>query len=142
MDEVQTLSIYTDGGARGNPGEAALGVYIENEKGVALAAIGKAIGKATNNIAEYRAILEGLNWVIGNKTKMPNLRRINFFMDSNLAASQLNGVFKIKNANLRELLFEAKQNEAKIGIPIYYLHIPREQNKKADRLVNIALDSN
>lgn len=140
MDQTRTLNIYTDGGSRGNPGAAAIGVYIENDLGAVLAAIGKAIGNGTNNVAEYRAILEGLDWIIENKTKMPNLTRINFLMDSNLAASQLNGVYKIKNANLRNLIFAAREKEALIGLPIYYSHIPREENKKADRLVNIALD--
>ena len=141
MDQTNTLNIFTDGGSRGNPGPAAIGLYIENEKGRALAAIGKTIGNGTNNVAEYRAIIEGLDWVIENKAKMPNLSRINFFMDSNLASSQLNGVYKIKNANLRNLLFAAREKEAVISLPIHYSHIPREENKKADRLVNIALDN-
>ncbi len=140
MDQTRTLNVFTDGGARGNPGPAALGVYIENEQGEVLAAIGKAIGNGTNNVAEYCAILEGLDWIIDNKAKMPNLARINFLMDSNLASSQLNGLYKIKNANLRNLIFKAREKEAVIGLPIYYSHIRREQNKKADRLVNMALD--
>lgn len=141
MEQTKTLNIYTDGGARGNPGPAALGVYIENDKGEVLAGIGKQIGHSTNNIAEYSAILEGLDWVIERRDKMPSLSRINFYMDSNLAASQLNGLFKIKNAKLRELLFKAKEKETQIGRPIYYFHVPREQNKKADKLVNMALDN-
>ncbi len=62
-------------------------------------------------------------------------------MDSNLAAMQLNGLYRIKNPGLRVLLFEAREKESQIKIPITYKHIPREQNKKADRLVNIALDN-
>lgn len=141
MSLVTTINIYTDGGSRGNPGEAALGTYIEDESGRELDSIGKTLGIATNNVAEYSAIIEGLRWVRDSKSEMPRLSRVNFFMDSNLAASQLNGFYKIKNPNLRQLYFEAKKIEAEINLPIYYKHIPREENKKADRLVNMALDN-
>lgn len=141
MSLNKIINIYTDGGSRGNPGEAALGTYIEDESGTELKSIGKTIGIATNNVAEYSAIIEGLRWIRDNKNKNPQIIRINFFMDSNLAASQLNGLYRIKNSNLRELFFEAKKIEAEINIPIYYQHIPREENKKADKLVNLALDN-
>ncbi len=141
MDQSKSLNIYTDGGSRGNPGPAAIGVYIENEKGKALAQIGKALGVTTNNIAEYKAILEAWLWIVEQKNLMPNLFKINFFMDSNLAASQLNGLYKIKNAGLRELLFLIRERESQINMPVYYSHIPREQNTRADRLVNMALDN-
>lgn len=141
MDQTKILNIYTDGGSRGNPGPAALGVYIENETGTILAAIGEAIGNGTNNVAEYSAITAGFSWAIQNKNKMPHLLRINFFMDSQLATQQLNGIYKVKNPKLREFIFLIKQKEAEMGIPVYYSHIPREENKKADKLVNMALDS-
>ena len=141
MDQANTLNIYTDGGSRGNPGPCALGVYIENDQGLFLDQISKTLGINTNNFAEYSAIVEGLSWVLSHKEQMPGLFRVNFFMDSNLAASQLNGLYKIKSAKLRELFFSAKEKEAQLKIPVYYSHIPREQNKKADRLVNIALDN-
>ena len=142
MDQTNSLNIYTDGGSRGNPGPSSLGVYIENDKGMILDEISSYLGVTTNNIAEYSAILAGLNWIVENKTQMPNLTKINFFMDSQLAMSQLNGLYKIKNPKLRELLFEARKKEAEIGLTIRYSHIPREQNKKADALVNKALDRN
>ena len=141
MDQTTILNIYTDGGSRGNPGPAALGVYIQNQDGTVLARIGKTIGIATNNIAEYSAIVEGWSWILSNKEKMTSLRRINFFMDSNLAASQLNGLYKIKNANLRVLLFSIREKASEIDSQAYYTHIPREQNKQADSLVNMALDN-
>jgi len=140
MNQTRILSIYTDGGARGNPGPAAIGVYITSEQGKLIAEIGKKIGDQTNNVAEYRAILEALDWVGKNIQKFSNLLRINFFMDSNLAASQLNGIYKVKNPNLRILLFEIRQKEAELNLPISYVHIPREKNIKADKLVNMALD--
>lgn len=141
MDQTKSLNIYTDGGSRGNPGPAALGVYIENDHGVTLDQIGKSLGITTNNVAEYSAIIEGLTWALKHKVQMPNLEQINFYMDSNLAASQLNGLYRIKSPVLRELLFLAKEKEAELGVPIVYTFIPREQNKKADRMVNMALDN-
>lgn len=141
MDKLASISIFTDGGSRGNPGEAALGAYVEDAEGNEIIGIGKILGITTNNVAEYSAIVEGLSWVLENKSKMPKLTRVNFFMDSNLAAQQLNGFYKIKNPGLLPLFFEAKKLETQIDIPIYYTHIPREQNKKADRLVNLALDN-
>ncbi|KKQ35305.1 MAG: Ribonuclease H [Microgenomates group bacterium GW2011_GWA2_37_6] len=140
MDQTKILNIYTDGGSRGNPGPGALGVHIENDQGEVLEKIGKALGVTTNNVAEYSAIIAGLTWVIRNKNQMPDLSKINFFMDSQLAAAQLNGIYKVKNPKIRELFFLIKQKEAEINSPIYYSHIPREQNKKADKLVNEALD--
>lgn len=141
MDQIRIINIYTDGGSRGNPGPSALGVYIESGDGGTLDQIGKTLGINTNNFAEYSAILEGLDWVLNHRSQMPELSKINFFMDSNLAASQLNGIYRVKNSKLRDLLFSAKQKEAEIGIPIHYSHIPREQNKKADKMVNMALDN-
>lgn len=142
MDNIITLKIYTDGGSRGNPGDAALGVYIENQTGDNIKKIGKTLGVATNNVAEYSAIREALGWVKKNLNSMPNLIKIDMFMDSQLAASQLNGIYKIKNAKLREILFEIKKYENEITLPITYTHIPREQNKNADAMVNLALDNN
>lgn len=140
MYNLASINIFTDGGSRGNPGESALGTYIESSEGEEIKSIGKRIGITTNNVAEYSAIREGLEWVLENIKELPNLLEVNFYMDSNLAASQLNGIYKIKNAGLRIIFFEIKSLESQINLPIYYTHIPREQNKKADRLVNLALD--
>ncbi len=141
MENTLAIRIYTDGGSRGNPGPAATGTHIEDQDKKILAEIGKTIGITTNNVAEYKAIIEGLSWVLENKNNLINLKKIDFFMDSNLAAMQLNGIYKIKNPGLRILLFKARELEAQIKLPITYTHIPREENKKADRLVNIALDN-
>lgn len=138
MEKV--LNIFTDGGARGNPGPAAIGVYVEDEKNKQIAGFGKTIGVATNNVAEYKAVIEGLDWIIENKKDFPNETKINFLMDSKLACSQIIGIFKVKNSDLRELLFSVRDREAQISFPIYYKHIPREKNTKADAFVNFALD--
>jgi ribonuclease HI len=137
---MSKISIFTDGGARGNPGPAALGVFIEDEKHQELMRIGRRIGEATNNVAEYSAILEGLNWALQNKQKY-NIESVNFYMDSQLACSQLTGVFKVKNSKIREFIFEIRQKEAELKLPIFYSHIPREKNFKADFMVNQALDN-
>lgn len=134
------ILIFTDGGARGNPGPAALGVYIEDDNKKELARIGKKIGHATNNVAEYSAILEGLSWAVENKHKL-NIEGINFYMDSQLAYSQLIGLYKVKNEKIREFVFEIRKKEAELAIPIFYAHIPREENKQADYMVNQALDN-
>lgn len=141
MYNLASINIFTDGGSRGNPGESALGVYIESIEGKEIISIGKRLGVTTNNVAEYSAIREGLNWLLDSIKDFEDLKKINFFMDSNLAVSQLNGIYKIKNANLRELYFDIKTLEAQVKIPITYTHVPREKNKKADRLVNLALDN-
>ena len=134
------ISIYTDGGARGNPGPAALGVYVEDEDGKELMKIGKKLGDQTNNFAEYSAIEEGLLWAINNKADL-NITEINVYMDSQLAYSQLTGLYKVKNSAIRDFVFRIRQIEQEIGVPILYNHIPREKNKKADLMVNLALDN-
>ena len=136
-----TLNVFTDGGARGNPGPAAVGVYVTNEKGKKIAGFGKAIGIATNNVAEYKAVISALDWIIENKKSLSKDAKIHFFLDSKLVCSQIIGIFKVKNSDLRNLLFDVRNREAQINFPIYYKHIPREQNTKADEFVNSALDN-
>jgi ribonuclease HI len=117
------IKIFTDGGARGNPGPAALGVYICNQKDEEIFSVGKYIGETTNNVAEYSAVLEAFLWL-----REKNIQEeVRFFLDSELVCRQLNGIYKVKNAAL--------------GLKVTFSHIPRELNKKADRMVNIALDS-
>lgn len=140
MGKIQKLNIFTDGGARGNPGPAAIGVFIRDDKDTKIAGFGKKIGVSTNNTAEYKAVIEALFWVIKNKEKLSKDVEIIFFLDSNLVRSQIAGIFKIKNSHLRDLLFQVRQLESEIAIPINYSYIPREKNKEADKYVNLALD--
>ena len=137
---IQALNVFTDGGARGNPGPSAIGVYVSDENNRKIAGFGKTIGIATNNVAEYKALISALDWIIENKKDFPKTAKVYFFLDSKLVCSQIIGIFKIKNADLRSLLFEVRDREAQISLPIYYKHIPRDQNAKADLLVNEALD--
>ncbi len=138
MNEIR---IFTDGGSRGNPGQAAIGVYIEDSSGKKLAGIGKTIGEETNNVAEYKAVIEAFSWLAKHKETLPADVRILFFLDSLLVCSQMKGQWKIKDENLRSLYFTAKQKEESLGISVTYSHIPREKNKNADTLVNNALDN-
>jgi ribonuclease HI len=137
---INVINVYTDGGARGNPGPAATGVYVSDGENKKIAGFGNVIGIATNNVAEYRAIIEALDWIIENRKDFSKNAKVNFFMDSKLACSQIVGLFKVKNAKLRELLFAVRDREAQISLPIYYKHIPREKNMQADAFVNEALD--
>lgn len=139
---IKNIKVFTDGGARGNPGPSAIGVYIEDAdaRGKMIVGFGKTIGIATNNVAEYSAVIEALSWIIENKKDLDKSAKIQFFLDSKLVCSQIIGIYKVKNANLRNLLFEVRDREAQINFPIYYKHIPREENTKADKFVNEALD--
>jgi ribonuclease HI len=137
---MKILNVYTDGGARGNPGPSAIGVYIIDDKNNQVVGFGNTIGEATNNVAEYKAIIAGLDWILENQKQFSKLEKIYFYMDSRLACSQIIGIFKVKNAVLRELLLQVRDREAQINIPIYYKNIPREQNLRADEFVNKALD--
>lgn len=138
---IESINVYTDGGSRGNPGQAAFGVYITNQDGNKIIGFGKRIGIATNNVAEYQAVLEALIWIKNNLENFKKISSVNFFMDSNLVCSQLKGLFKIKNENLRSLFFSIKEKEKELKTPVSYSHIPREKNKDADKFVNLALDN-
>ena len=137
---IKNIKVFTDGGARGNPGPSAIGVYAEDGEGKMVAGFGKKIGIATNNVAEYSAVIEALDWIIENKKEFDHDAKIHFFLDSKLVCSQIIGIFKVKNSNLRNLLLSIRDREAQISFPIYYNHIPREKNTKADKFVNEALD--
>lgn len=137
---INTLNVFTDGGARGNPGPSAIGVCITDGNNKKIAGFGKTIGVATNNVAEYKAVIEALTWIIEFKKDLAENAKINFFLDSKLVCSQIIGIFKVKNADLRNLLFDVRNCEAQINFPIFYKYIPREQNTKADAFVNQALD--
>jgi len=138
---LNIINIFTDGGARGNPGPSAIGIYITDEKNNQIAGFGRTIGIATNNVAEYRAVIGALDWIIENKKMLSENARINFFLDSKLVCSQIIGLFKVKNVSLKDLLLDVRDREGQICLPMYYKHIPREQNMRADAFVNSALDN-
>jgi ribonuclease HI len=127
--------LSTDGGARGNPGPAAYGYVLETEDGTVLAAHGEAIGVATNNVAEYRALVEGLR-----KAVELQVDELEVVSDSELLVHQMRGDYKVKNEALRELWLDANDLERKLG-KVIYTAVRREHNELADRLVNEALDA-
>jgi ribonuclease HI len=131
------LTIHTDGGARGNPGPAAIGVVIK-KNGKALKEFGKRIGETTNNVAEYAAVVEALHCCKSNNYQP---KSINFFLDSLLVVNQLMGKFKVKDSKLRLFLLEVRSLEQEVGGVITYTTIPREKNMRADFFVNQALDN-
>ncbi len=134
----QVITIHSDGGARGNPGPAAYGfVLTDSEKNIIFQE-GKYIGNATNNVAEYTGVLKSLEWVAKNITDLASLEII---LDSELVARQMTGIYKVKNDQLKKFYHQIKLLEQQINVPIRYTSVPRSQNKDADRLVNLALDT-
>lgn len=128
------IEVYCDGGSRNNPGHAAFG-FVVKINGQTVKKDGGYIGIATNNVAEYTAVTEALNWLESNYKG----EEINFNLDSNLVVSQLSGIFKIKNADLRDFVVKIRGLENSFK-KISYKYIPREKNKEADLMVNLALD--
>jgi len=127
--------LFTDGGARGNPGPAAYAYVLEAEDGSVLAAHGETIGVATNNVAEYRALVEGLR-----KAAELHVGELEVVSDSELVVHQMRGEWKIKKDTLRALWEEASDLAAELG-KVRYTAVRREHNELADRLVNEALDA-
>jgi len=126
--------LSTDGGARGNPGRAAYGYVLETEDGAELAAHGETIGIATNNVAEYSALIAGLE-----KALELGVTELDVVSDSELMVKQMRGEYKVKNEALRELSVRAGRLARELGT-VRYRAVRREHNELADRLVNEALD--
>ena len=128
--------VFSDGGARGNPGPAAIGVLVCDGHGEVLREHQEVIGEATNNIAEYRAVLQGLE--LAHEL---GFEEVEYFVDSELVARQLSGQYRIKTPHLKDLFLRVKEKERNFQ-KISYTHVPRthEKIKQADRLVNQALN--
>ena len=127
--------LSTDGGARGNPGPAAFGYVLETDDGTVLDARGEAIGVATNDVAEYRALVAGLE-----QAAKLGLDEVEVVSDSELLVKQMTGEYRVKNEALRQLSLEAARLARQVG-KVRYTAVRREQNELADRLVNEALDA-
>jgi len=125
--------IFTDGTAEPNPGPAAIGATIKDEQGRLITTISQGIGRATNNQAEYRAIIAALE-----KAIELGANRVDMRSDSELVVRQINGKYRVKNAALKPLYQQVKHLQSLLeGFTI--THIPRQQNREADNLANIAL---
>jgi ribonuclease HI len=127
--------LFTDGGARGNPGPAAYGFVLENDDGTLLAAEGRAIGSATNNVAEYSGLIAGLRKAI--ELAVPEVEVVS---DSELMVKQMRGEYRVKNEALRGLCVEANALARRLE-SVEYRHVKRAHNELADKLVNEALDA-
>jgi ribonuclease HI len=125
---------YCDGGSRGNPGPAGYGVFIEGPNGEKLAELSEYLGKTTNNVAEYSALLGALDWSL--KQGRPRLRVV---ADSELLVKQIQGRYKVNSPDLRPLFEEAKRRIARLD-QFRIEHVLRGKNQKADRLANLAMD--
>lgn len=132
------ITIFTDGGSRGNPGKAAIGVVIASEV-TTLYEIGKTIGVGTNNEAEYQAILHSLEWLKEHVTEF-SPTKITWKLDSKLVVEQLSRRWKIKEPRMLQYAQQAWKDLSTLPCPYMLQHIPREENAKADALLNEALD--
>lgn len=133
---MQNIIVHCDGASRGNPGKAACGFVILKD-GIEVVKHGKTLGVATNNVAEYWAVVEALTWFVENKKTES---RVNLVLDSLLVVNQLKGLYKIKNKDLLKLATRVKILEKSISAGVTYTSVPREKNKIADTLVNQILD--
>ena len=128
-------SLHTDGGARGNPGPAGIGVVLADEQGEVIADIAQGLGATTNNVAEYRALIAGLELALER-----GISELDVYLDSKLVVSQVLGEWKIKDERLRALAAKAQILMGKFDA-ITIQHVRREQNAAADALANQGMDA-
>lgn len=139
------ITIYTDGGSRGNPGEAAIGIVAKDFSGADLYTHGRKIGIATNNEAEYQAVLDALGWLAQPATQEllsnKNVENVEWKLDSKLVVEQLSRRWKIKEPRMQVLATNAWEKISKMPQTMTFHHIPRSENAHADALLNAALDA-
>lgn len=133
------LKVYTDGGSKGNPGPSSIGGVFYLDK-IKVFDFKKSIGIATNNDAEYKALIEALMNIkdpaFVKTTASKQISTIEFYSDSRLMVNQVKGLFKVKNGRIREYILRIRGLEQEINLPVSYHLVPREQNQEADKLVN------
>lgn len=136
MTSLKKAKVYSDGGARGNPGPAAIGVLLCDEQDQKISDHGEVIGETTNNVAEYTGVIRGLTLAAEFGAE-----EIDYFLDSELVARQLSGVYKLKAEHLKPFFMDVKAREKKFK-RVSYFNLPREHAKikHVDKLVNIALN--
>lgn len=130
---MSKLIIYSDGGARGNPGPAGIGFVVYDENHKVLKKYKESIGERTNNQAEYLALIKALESEASKEIE------VECFLDSELVVNQLKGLFKVKNSDIRDFVFKVRSLEPRYKSVDYKL-VPREKNQEADKLVNQAID--
>ena len=136
LNKINKIIIYTDGGARGNPGPAGIGAVLYNDNQDKIVELSRFIGKATNNQAEYQAVIAALE-----KAKQLGAEEVEVYLDSELVVQQLNQRYKVKNKDLAPLFVKVWNLSISFKKAVFQ-HISREDNKEADRLVNLAIDKN
>lgn len=134
------ITVFTDGGARGNPGPAAIGGVVYGADQQPVFEFSQYIGKATNNEAEYAAVKTALQWIVAQSASQ-GISQVLFKLDSLLVVQQLNKSWKIKEPRMLALAQSCWQLVQSLAQPIVFTHIPRTENKRADELVNQALDA-
>ena len=134
MSAPTALRLHVDGASRGNPGEAGFGIHVTDPEGGEVAALFGYLGQATNNVAEYQALLHGLRFALAN-----GATSVEVFSDSELLVRQLEGRYRVKNAGLQPLFREAQSLLARFS-RARVSHVPRERNREADALANRAVD--
>ena len=133
-DSWSSCTAYIDGGSRGNPGIAGYGVHVVDEHGQTLASLSEPLGIKTNNVAEDSALIAALKFVLSKRC--PKLK---VFADSELLVRQISGVYRVKHPELKILFEQARSLIA--GLKSFSIHhVPREENREADRLANLAMD--
>ena len=137
---MSNLKIFTDGGSRGNPGPAGIGICVIDEDDQLLFTQSLFIGRATNNEAEYKAFLASLEWLKEYK-KSTTVNEVKWFLDSKLVVEQVNQNWKIKEPRLKELAQLTWKHLSSLDCKHQIVHVKRELNKQADELVNKALDA-
>lgn len=130
--------IFTDGGARGNPGPAAAAFLVYLLEGEKVFSESFFLGNTTNNVAEYQAVVRALKWLVKNCNKEG--ASYSFYLDSQLVVNQLSGLYRVKDSKLQKLIMTAKEEEKKLRGKVIFCYLPREFNRMADRLVNRRLD--
>lgn len=131
------LSVFTDGGSRGNPGISGCGVVIKNDDQIIFQK-GRFLGVGTNNEAEYQGLITALEYLVSNPT---TVEKINIFMDSQLVVRQIQGIYKLKSPNLIPLNHQVSELLSQLTVPYEFTDVRREFNSLADQLANQAMDS-
>jgi len=132
---MEEVVIYTDGASRGNPGKAGIGIVIyDSEKKTLLAEVAEYIGKTTNNVAEYKALIRALE-----EAKKLDCQRLRIYTDSDLLVKQFNGIYRVKHENLQPLFTQVKKLTQDF-VQVQVTHVRREYNKEADKLANQGID--
>lgn len=134
LDEEGNFRLWTDGGARGNPGPAGIGVVLEDPSGEVVAELSEGIGWATNNVAEYQGLIAGLKLALSQ-----DVHRLDVFMDSLLVIEQMKGKYRVKHPGLKPLHASARELAVKFE-RVRFNSVPREENAHADRLMNDGVD--